>query len=58
MTLMEDKRVARALCSSYDRESVAMMALEWIAKEAREDVKYAIYTDSLSLINALEADSW
>ena len=59
VTLLEDKRAAGALCSSYKGECVAMMiTLEWIAKEERGNVKYAIYTDSLSLINALEADSW
>ena len=59
VTLLEDKRAAGTLCSSYDGECVAMMmALEWITKEERGDVKYAIYTDSLSLINALEADNW
>ena len=47
VTLFEDKRAAGALRSSYKGECVAMMmALKWI------------YIDSLSLINALEADSW
>ena len=52
VTLFEDKRAAGALRSSYKGECVAMMmALEWITKEERGDVKYAIYTESLSLIN-------
>jgi len=58
VTLLEDKRATGALFSLYDGECVAMMmAIEWITKEERGDMEYAIYTDSLSLINALEADS-
>ena len=49
--LMKDQRVTEAPCSSYDGECVVMMeAHEWIIKGEREDLKYGIYTNSMSLI--------
>ena len=35
-----------------------MEALKWIEEDQNLDMKYAIYTDSLSLIMALKANDW
>ena len=46
------------MCSSYDGECVAMKtALEWIEDHNKDDLVYAIFTDSLSLISALKANN-
>ena len=48
------------LCSSFDGECVAMIqALKWIEEQPQtEGIKYAIYTDSRSIVSALEAKDW
>ena len=58
--LYEEAKPAGEFCSSYDGECVAMMrALEWIGNEPQEEGrKYAIFTDSKSMIMALETKSW
>ena len=55
---MEKSIPAGSLCSSYDGESVACLeALRWIENQ-RQDVKYAIFTDSKSLTTALSSNKW
>ena len=57
--LLEVWKAAGKLCSSYDGECVAMRtALEWIEEDDRGDIKYAIFTDSLSLTSALKSNDW
>ena len=57
--LHEEYKAAGAICSSYDGECVAMlMALEWIERKKEPETKYAIFTDSKSLVNSLEARNW
>ena len=56
--LMEKSIPAGSLCLSYDGESVACLeALRWIENQ-RQDVKYAIFTDSKSLTTALSSNKW
>ena len=46
-------------CSSYDGECVAMMeATRWIREKPVDNTKYAIFTDSLSLVCALKTNNW
>ena len=57
--LLEKAKPAGSLCSSYDGESVACLeALQWIEKNGIEGSRYAIFTDSLSLVSALKSNSW
>jgi ribonuclease HI len=57
-TLHEEARAAGELCSSYDGECVAILAAyEWIAsRDSKETI--AIFTDSQSMISALESNDW
>ena len=58
-TLMEKARPAGKLCSSYDGESVACLeAVKWIEEKGEDGLKYAIFTDSLSLVCALRSNKW
>ena len=57
-TLVEMAKPAGVRCSSYDGETVACIeALKWI-REQEEGRKYAIYTDSKSLVQALMSNKW
>ena len=58
-TLLEECKAAGKLCSSYDGESVAALAaVEWIEEKPVDGKKYAIFTDSLSLVSALKSNKW
>ena len=58
-TLLEEHKAAGSICSSYDGECVAMlMALDWIEKREEQELHYAIYTDSRSLVSSLETSNW
>ena len=57
--LLERAKPAGRLCSSYDGESVACLeALKWIQENGTVGLKYAIFTDSLSLVTAIKSNSW
>ena len=58
-TLLEVSKPAGSVCSSYDGESVACLeAVRWIEANENNGLKYAIFTDSLSLVNALRSNNW
>ena len=58
-TLHEEFKAAGRICSSYDGECVAMLlALEWIEAREEPDMRYAVFTDSKSLVSSLEARNW
>ena len=57
--LLERSKPAGKLCSSYDGESVACLdAVKWIEEKGEDGLKYAIFTDSLSLVSALRSNKW
>ena len=56
--LHEECRAAGALCSSYTGECVALlMACEWLERQP-SPANYLICTDSKSLLDALQTNSW
>ena len=58
-TLERMSIAAGRYCSSYDGECVAMAeATKWINERPTGSQRYAIYTDSMSLVNALESNNW
>ena len=61
--LLEKAMAAGSLCSSYDGECVAMIeAISWVQNHHPNNnnpkLKYAIFTDSFSLIQAIKTNSW
>ena len=46
-------------CSSYDGEGVTMIkAIQWITEKNENNKRFAIYTDSRSLVDALKTNNW
>ena len=57
--LLERSVPAGKLCSSYDGECLAFLeALKWIEDRDQREEKYAIFSDSLSLVTALKSNKW
>ena len=57
-TLLEMSKPAGSLCSSYDGETVACIeAMRWIEEQDLEQ-KYAIYTDSKSMVQSLTSNNF
>ena len=58
-TIEKMSLAAGEYCSSYAGECVAMMeATKWINERPTDNLKYTIFTDSLSLVSALSSNNW
>lgn len=57
--IYEKSTAAGEFCSSYDGECVAMnIAIDWINEQPLEEKKFAIFTDSKSLVESIQNDNW